>query len=289
MSHYSANLDDFAMDSRSMAGPLDARLKATREAGFAQIMLSASDLTSHPGGMDAAVAAVKASGLRVSGFQTLADFEGLVGPSLAYKMGVAKSMLEMCHAVDGHFLVASASTLSHAASDTPTLMRHLRQLAMLAIPMNIRIAYRACSQGAVVRHFMQAWDLVCEADMPNLGLCLDTIDMLTTGASQDDIDCLDGEKLFLVQLADSIHALAPHFRVFPGEGEHSNDLATWVSAFHGLGYRGDYCLSAFNGDYQQMPLPDVAQRAWGSALWLGLDVLQRSVPLPNQIRLKRAR
>mgnify|MGYP001290710629 CR=1 FL=1 len=289
MSHYSANIDDFAMDSRSMAGPLTARLTAARDAGFSQIMLSASDLTSHPGGVEAAVADVKASGLRVSGFQTLADFEGLAGPSLAYKIGVAKSMLEMCHAAGGHLLVVSASTLTHAASDTPTLIRNLRQLAMLAIPMNIKIAFKALPNGAVVKEFMQAWDLVCEADMPNLGLCLDTVDMLTTGVSQEDLDFLDGEKLFLVQLADSIHAVVPHFRVFPGEGEHSSDLATWLSAFHGLGYRGDYGLAAFNGDYQQMPPPDVAQRAWDSALWLGQDVLQRSVPLPNQIRLKRDR
>jgi sugar phosphate isomerase/epimerase len=287
MSHYSANIDDFAMDSRSMAGPLEARLKAARDAGFTQITLSAADLASYPGGADAAVAAVQASGLRVSVFQTLADFEGLSGPSLAYKIGVAKSMLEMCHAVDCHLLVASASTLTHAASDTATLIRNLRQLAMLAIPMNIRIAYKAWSQGAVVKAFMQAWDLVCQADMPNLGLCLDTVEMLASGASQEDIDYLDAEKLFLVLLADSINAVAPHFRVFPGEGEHNNDLAAWVTAFHRLGYRGDYSLAVFNDDYQQLPPPGVAQRAWGSALWLGQDVLQRSVPLPNQIRLKR--
>jgi hypothetical protein len=35
-----------------------------------------------------------------------------------------------------------------------------------------------------------------------------------------------------------------------------------------------------------MPLPMVAQRARRSALWLAEDVLRRSVPLPNQMRLK---
>jgi hypothetical protein len=35
-----------------------------------------------------------------------------------------------------------------------------------------------------------------------------------------------------------------------------------------------------------MPLATVAQRAWRSAQWLGEDVLRRSVPLPNQLRLK---
>jgi sugar phosphate isomerase/epimerase len=275
------------MDSRTLAGPLETRLKAARDAGFTQIMLSAPDLANHPGGVDGAVAAVLASGLRITGFQTLGDFEGLSGPLQAYKMGVAKSMLEMCQAIGCHVLVVSSSTLTQAANDTPTLIRTLRQLAMLAIPMNIRIAYKAWSYGAVVKEFLQAWDLVCQADMPNLGLCLDTVEMLAAGASQEDLDFLDSEKLFLVQLADSMHVVAPHFRMFPGEGEHNDALATWVTTLHGLGYRGDFSLAVFNEDYQQLPPGEVAQRAWGSALWLGQDVLQRSVPLPNQIRLKR--
>jgi len=31
----------------------------------------------------------------------------------------------------------------------------------------------------------------------------------------------------------------------------------------------------------------VAARGWRSALWLAEDVLRRSVPLPNQMRLRR--
>ncbi|MCY1166150.1 hypothetical protein D9M73_60690 [compost metagenome] len=108
---------------------------------------------------------------------------------------------------------------------------------------------------------------------------------------------LDPARVFLVQLADFMWteiksveeriATARHFRVFPGEGVHSEALAQLVVKLHSLGYRGDYSFEVFNDDYQQMPLPTVAQRAWRSALWLGEDVLRRSVPLPNQIRLKR--
>ncbi|MBS0316286.1 MAG: sugar phosphate isomerase/epimerase, partial [Proteobacteria bacterium] len=79
---------------------------------------------------------------------------------------------------------------------------------------------------------------------------------------------------------------ARHFRVFPGEGVHSEQVADWVTRLHALGYRGDYSFEVFNDDYQQMPLDRVAARARRSALWLGEDVLRRSVPLPNLIRLK---
>ena len=297
MSHYSGNIDDFGMDTISLAGSLDAKLRAVKGAGFTQIMLSAKDLVGHPDGVEAAVAAVRTSGLRVTGFQVLRDFEGLSGHLHDYKMDIAKSMLEMCHALDCHLLLICSSTSVHASSDPKALVRDLRKLAMLAIPMNIRIAYEALSWGRTVNEFPQAWDLICEADMPNLGLGFDSFHMFATNTPLSDLEILDPARIFLVQLADFMWteiksveeriATARHFRVFPGEGVHSEALAQLVSRLHSLGYRGDYSFEVFNDDYQSMPLPTVAQRAWKSALWLGEDVLRRSVPLPNQIRLKR--
>lgn len=298
MSHYSGNIDDFGMDTISLAGPLEAKLRAVREAGFTQIMLAARDLVGHPDGLDAAVAAVRASGLRVTGFQVLRDFEGLTAHLHDYKMDVAKSMLEMCHALGCRLLLVCSSTSVHATGETDALVRDLRKLAMLAIPMNIRIAYEALSWGRTINEFPQAWDIVCRADMPNLGLGFDSFHMFATKTSLEELDMLDPAKIFLVQLADFMWteiksveesiSTARHFRVFPGEGVHSEALAALVIRLHGLGYRGDYSFEVFNDDYQQMPLPTVAQRAWRSALWLGEFVLRRSVPLPNQIRLKRS-
>ena len=297
MSHYNGNIADFGMDTISLAGPLEAKLKAVREAGFTQIMLSARELVGHPDGLQAAVAAVRASGLRVTGFQVLRDFEGLSGHLHEYKMDIAKSMLEMCAALGCNLMLMCSSTSVHATGETSALVRDLRKLAMLAIPMNIRIAYEALSWGRTVNQFPQAWDLICEADMPNLGLGFDSFHMFATSTPLEDLDMLDPSRIFLVQLADFMWteiksveeriATARHFRVFPGEGVHSEALAALVTKFHGLGYRGDYSFEVFNDDYQQMPLPTVAQRAWKSAQWLGEDVLRRSVPLPNQIRLKR--
>jgi sugar phosphate isomerase/epimerase len=297
MNHSQGNIADFGMDTISLAGPLASKLKAVRDAGFTQIMLSARDLVGHPDGMEAAVAEVRASGLRVTGFQVLRDFEGLTGHLHSYKMDIAKSMLEMCAALDCHLLLMCSSTSVHATGDTKALVRDLRKLAMLAIPMNIKIAYEALSWGRTVNEFPQAWDIICEADMPNLGLGFDSFHMFATNTPLEDLDMLDPSRVFLVQLADFMWldiksveeriTTARHFRVFPGEGVHSQALAALVTRLHGLGYRGDYSFEVFNDDYQQMPLPMVAQRAWKSALWLGEDVLRRSVPLPNQMRLKR--
>lgn len=297
MSQFQGTMDDFGMDTISLAGPLEAKLSAIREAGFGQVMLSARDVVGHPQGLDAAVKAVKNSGLRVTGFQVLRDFEGLSGHLHAYKVDIAKSMLEMCAALGAKVLLVCSSTSVHASQDIDHLAADLRKLAMLAIPLGIKVAYEGLSWGRTINEFTTAWDVVFRADTPNLGMGLDSFHMFASKTSLDDLELLDPEKIFLVQLADFMWqeirsveeriTTARHFRVFPGEGVHSGATADLVNRLYQLGYRGDYSFEVFNDDYQQLPLPTVAQRAWKSAQWLGEDVLRRSVPMPNQIRLKR--
>ena len=296
MSRFLGNIDNFGMDTISLAGPLKAKLDAIRSAGFSQVMLQARDLVGHAQGWEAAVQEVKDSGLRVTGFQVLRDFEGLGGHLHDYKVDIAKSMLQMCHALGCHVMLACSSTSTHASSDSAAIVRDLRKLAMLAIPMNIKIAFEALSWGRTINEFPQAWDVITEADMPNLGLGFDSFHMFATKTPLDELEMLDPDKIFLVQLADFMWneiktveeriSTARTFRVFPGEGVHSDALAALVRKLHELGYRGDYSFEVFNDDYQQMPLATVAQRAKNAALWLGEDVLRRSVPLPNAIRLK---
>jgi len=296
MNPLQGNIDDFGMDTISLAGPLEAKLKAIREAGFSQIMLSARDIVGHPDGLDAAVQAVRASGLRVTGFQVLRDFEGLSGHLHDYKVDIAKSMLEMCAALGSKILLVCSSTSVHASQDLDAIAKDLRKLAMLAIPLGIQVAYEGLSWGRTINEFTTAWEVVSRADVPNLGLGLDSFHLFATQTPLDDLELLDPDKIFLVQLADFMWqeirsveeriTTARHFRVFPGEGVHSEALADLVRRLHALGYRGDYSFEVFNDDYQQIPLPVVAQRARRSALWLGEDVLRRSVPLPNQMRLR---
>ena len=100
------NLDHFGMDSITLAGPLEAKLRAIRAAGFSQVMMNAGDIVGHPDGEEAAVARVRESGLRLTGFQVLRDFEGLSGHLHAYKVDVAKAMLSMCRALGAEIVVA---------------------------------------------------------------------------------------------------------------------------------------------------------------------------------------
>jgi sugar phosphate isomerase/epimerase len=286
----------FGMDTITLAGPLEAKLEAMHEAGFRQVMLKANDLVGHPQGWQAAVKAVHASGLRGTGFQVLRDFEGLSGHLHQYKVDIARTMLEMCAALGCKVLLACSSTSAHASQDLDHIARDLRKLAMLAVPFGIRIAYEGLSWGRTVNEFTTAWDVVCRADCPNLGIGIDSFHILAAKTPLDAIDELDAARIFLVQLSDFMWqetrtfeermATARTFRVFPGEGVHTRELVQLVLKLDALGYAGDYSFEVFNDDYVQMPLPMVAQRALRSAMWLGEDVLRRSAPLPGELRLR---
>ena len=252
-------------------------------------MLNANDIVGHPDGEGAAVAAVRASGLRVTGFQVLRDFEGLSGHLHAYKVDVAKAMLDMCHALGSNVLLACSSTSAHAAGDPRLLKKDLQKLAMLAVPLNIRIAYEALSWGRYLNEFTQAWEIVQEADRANLGVCLDSYHILANRTDFAPLDEIDAHKVFLVQLSDFMWQelrspedrieTARHFRVFPGEGVHNEALAELVRKIDEMGYRGDYSFEVFNDDYRQLPLPMVCERAKRSVKWVSDLVSRRSLPL----------
>jgi sugar phosphate isomerase/epimerase len=282
------------MDTITLAGTLERKLAAVRDAGFTQIMLSARDIVGHPDGEAAAVAAVRQSGLRVTGFQVLRDFEGLAGHLHAYKVDVAKAMLEMCRAVGADVLLVCSSTLTHGTGDPEALVRDLRKLAMLAIPLGIRIAYEALSWGKHVSEYPQAWDLVERADRANLGLALDSFHVLASGTALDGLERIDPGRIVLVQLADFMWQetrspeerinTARHFRVFPGEGVHGAEVAALVRQLDEMGYRGDYSFEVFNDDYVQLPLAVVTRRARQSVKWLTDQVSRRSLPIRRTAR-----
>ena len=282
------NLDHFGMDTITLAGPLEAKLRAIKAGGFTQVMLNATDIVGHPAGEAAAIALARDSGLRVTGFQVLRDFEGLSGHLHAYKVDIAKSMLEMCRALGSRVLLACSSQSQHATGDPAQIAKDLRKLAMLALPLDIRVAYEALSWGRHVNLLTQAWEIVQEADRSNLGLCIDSYHAIANGGEIGAAKEIDPEKVFLVQLSDFLGQetrspqdrmeTARHYRVFPGEGVHSDQVFELVRILDRNGYRGDYSFEVFNDDYRQIPLATVAERARRSVKWIIGRVGRRTLP-----------
>ncbi|MES2262248.1 MAG: sugar phosphate isomerase/epimerase family protein [Pseudomonadota bacterium] len=283
------NLSNFGMDSVTLAGPLEAKLRASKAGGFSQIMLWARDLAGHPGGIDEAVRIVKASGVRVTGIQVMRDYEGLNGALHEYKLDIAKQMLQVCHAVGAPLLMVCSSTSSHADGDMSLIARHLAKLATLAVPLGVKVGYEALSWGRHVNQYEQSWEAVEMADHANLGVVIDSFHMLANQADFDGLADIPSDKIAMVQLSDYMWRdirsaeerleTARHLRVFPGEGAHSAELADLLRRLDRAGYRGDYSFEVFNDDYLQLSPEIVAQRAHGAAKWVTDQVLRRSLEL----------
>ena len=280
------NLSSFGMDTVTLAGSLEAKLRAARDAGFAQIMLWASDLAEHAGGMADAVRLVQASGLRMTGLQVLRDFEGWTGPARDCKLEVARELLHMCRAVAAPLLLVCSSTSSRASGESDVLAADLAELAALAEPLGIKIAYEGLSWGRHVHNLEQAWDVVELADHANLGLVIDAFHVLARDTSLNCLADIPSRKIFLVQLSDYLWQplandaerleTARHARVFPGQGIHSDTLADLLQRLDRGGYRGDYSFEVCHDDYLHLAPAVVAQLAHRSARWVADQVLPRS-------------
>lgn len=278
-------LSQFGMDTITLAGDLGAKLEASRAAGFTQLMLWAKDMVNYPGGVEAAARLVRASGIRVTGIQVMRDYEGLEGTLHDYKVDMAKSMLQICHAVGAPLLMVCSSTSKHASADTGKIADDLAKLANLAVPLKVRVGFEALSWGRNISECRQAWEAVALADHANLGVVVDSYHMLANRSPFDTIEEIPWNKIAMVQLSDFMWReirsseerleTARHLRVFPGEGEHSRELADLVRRLHFGGYRGDYSFEVFNDDYLQMPPAMVAQRARNSARWVADQVLRQ--------------
>ena len=184
-------------------------------------------------------------------------------------------MLSMCQALGSKVLLVCSTTSTHATGDRDAFVRDLRKLAMLAVPLGIRIAYEALS-----------WGRARERAVAGVGHRRRAPTARTSGSPSirttcsrrrpplDALDDIDPEKILFVQLADFMWQevrspderidTARHFRVFPGEGVHSADIAELVRRLDAIGYRGDYSFEVFNDDYVQLPAT-VAERARAAA------------------------
>lgn len=288
------NLSNFGMDTITLAGTLEAKLDASRVAGFSQLMLWAKDLVNYPGGLDAAVQLVRNSGIRVTGIQVMRDYEGLSGTLHDYKVDIAKSMMQICRAVGSPLLMVCSSTSKHASGEPAKVAQDLAKLATLGVPLNVRVGFEALSWGRNISEYQQAWEVVEMADHANLGVVIDSFHMLANKAELDTIGQIPWNKIAMVQLSDFMWReirsseerleTARHLRVFPGEGEHSAELSALVRSLDRAGYRGDYSFEVFNDDYLQMAPELVALRARRSAKWVTDQVLRRSLQIRQDTR-----
>lgn len=280
MSQPTIALDRFGLNTITLAGPLERKLSCIRAAGFSGVELWPHDLVCHPAGVEDAVRLVRASGLAVTDWQPLRDFECAPLAVRPHRLEIARQQLTLMQRVGADLLLVCSSTSPLAIDDADRAAEDLYALGDLAASMGMRICYEALSWGRHVHRWQQAWDIVRRCGHRAVGLNLDSFHMAVRGddtpATLDELAQVPADRIFLVQLADYFHPygdqpahmmeLARHQRLFPGEGLHdTRPLVQWLQAH---GYRGRYTFEVFNDDYLQADPAHVAQRGMAAARWL---------------------
>ncbi len=279
------DLGHFAIDTVTLSGTLEDKLRVTREAGFGGVEIWAKDLVTHPGGVPGAVAAIRASGLRVASFQLLKDYEGLDAHLHDYKLEIARSLMDLVEAVGANVLVVASSTSPYATGDMEKIGADLAELAHVAAPRGIRIAFGAPAWARWISEYPAVWEAVRRADAPNLGVLINVFHLLAKGTPLDALDAIPGERIFLVQMADylgdlrDISETADHRRAFPNESAHRHVIADMLRKVHRAGYRGDYVFEVFNDEYLHLAPESVMARARKAAQWV-VDQTSRAPPTP---------
>lgn len=118
---------------------------------------------------------------------------------------------------------------SEVSGDLELIVADMREVADLAAPENIQVAYESLAWGTYADTWEDAWRIVTEVDRPNFGICLDTFNMAARvyadpsspsrknpdadeemrASLQRLVKTVNVEKVFFVQVVDAEYLAEP--------------------------------------------------------------------------------
>jgi 4-hydroxyphenylpyruvate dioxygenase len=254
----------------TFGGKLPEKLRAMQAAGFGATEFWPRDLFENAEGPGIAIDLLRETGLAVSAYQALRNYEGLPAQQRAQKLGIAEQLMDQMALVGCDVLVLCSSTDPDSSADRARIAGDLRLLGDLARTRGVRIAYEALSWGKWISDYRDAWQVLKAADHPQVGMMLDSFHIYALGLPLTGIDAISADKLFLVEIGDMPGtSLAPievarHYRLFPGEG--IAPIEEFLRRVHAIGYQGWLSVEIFNAHYFAGVPQEVAARAMRTTL-----------------------
>ncbi|UOQ57492.1 sugar phosphate isomerase/epimerase and 4-hydroxyphenylpyruvate domain-containing protein [Leucobacter allii] len=255
-----------------LSGGLTEKLHACAAAGFDGVEIMEADLLAAFESPEEIQALCRRLGLSIDMYQPLRDIEGVSTGLFEENLRRAEAKFELMERLGTRLVLLCSNVATATVADETVAAAQLGALADLAAEHGIRIAYEALAWGRYVSDYRDAWRLVQLADRPNLGLCLDSFHILSRGHDPSEIESIDAEKLFFLQLADApaldldVLSWSRHHRLFPGEG--AFDLVGFLGHVLRAGYDGPLSLEVFNDTFRQTDVRRTAQHAQRSLRWL---------------------
>jgi 4-hydroxyphenylpyruvate dioxygenase len=275
MEHMSARR--FSCTTATFGGKLPEKLRAMQAAGFAATEFWPRDLFEHADGPDTAVELLRETGLTVSAYQALRNFEGMSPEVRARKLDIAKQLMDQMAFLGADLLVLCSNTAPESSGDHGRIAEDLAVLGELARSRGLRVAYEALCWGRWIRDYRDAWRVVKATAHENVGIMLDSFHVYALDLPLDGIGEIPADKIFLVEVADlpgtnlDLVEVSREYRLFPGEGV--TPIADFVRQVRKTGYAGQYSIEVFNAQYRAMAAEAVAERAMRCmrALFSGIE------------------
>ncbi len=241
----------------SLSGTLPEKLDAIAAAGFDGVEIFENDLLYYDGSPREIRQRCADLGIAITLFQPFRDFEGCRRDRLARNLERAERKFDLMQELGTDLVLVCSNASADSLGDQPILVDDLRLLAERAGARGLRIGYEALAWGRHVNTYQQVWDIVRQADHPNLGVLLDSFHTLSLKGDPSAIAQIPGDKIFFVQMADApilamdVLEWSRHFRCFPGQGEF--DLPGFLAPIIKSGYTGPLSLEIFNDGFRAAP------------------------------------
>ncbi|KFY57349.1 hypothetical protein V496_06466 [Pseudogymnoascus sp. VKM F-4515 (FW-2607)] len=228
--------------------------------------------------------------------QPFMHYEGLIDRARhAERIEEFKFWLQLCKILGTDLIGLPSNFLTEGVTDDwDLLIADMREVADLAAPEGVRIAYEALCWGVFVDTWERSYELITAVDRPNFGICLDTFQICgrefadpaaDNGCMPDAEEALrnsltrlketvDVDKVFFVQVADAERMREPlrEDHVFHVKGQPSR--MSWsrnARLFPGEISKGAY-----------LPVLDVlkaliGENGLGYSGWVSFEIFSRSL------------
>ncbi len=278
----------------SISGTLESKLRIASEAGYRAVEIFDTDLVASTLSPRDVRKLLDDLGLACILYQPFRDFEGM--PTALRQRGLdrARFKFDVMQELGCDRLLVCSNCSPAASGDHGRIVDDLRLLGDAAGEAGIQIGYEALAWGVHVRDHRVAWELVKEADHPNVGILLDSFHSLSRDIPSSSIREIDKNKLVFVQLADApildMNHLywSRHFRNLPGQGNF--DLTGYLAEILKTGYEGPISLEIFNDRFRASSAMLVARDGLRSLAALedaGRRAVGMAPMMPARARIER--
>jgi len=256
----------------SLGGTLQEKLYSVAAAGFDAVELTEAELTYSEMEPDQIRQLLADVGLGISMFHSMSEIEGVAPEQFAATLARAEHKFELMTELGATLLRVPSNAGATALDDEKLAVEQLAALASAAAKHGIRVGYEAVGAGKLVRSYIDAWRLVEAAAQPNLGLVVDSFEVLAHGNDLAPLASIPGDRVFMVQLADApdlafdTGILGRHFRCFPGQGV--LDVAGFAESVVDSGYAGPFSLEVLNDGIRAEPVRTAALDAYRSLVFV---------------------